>query len=164
MNVHRVLVCALVLGAPLSVAWGQSPVSAPGKRRAAVDLANQLLAARQDPTALLPAGLVDPFNPPAIGATASGPAKTGDLARGGGSNHDLLQKLATFIKPSGVVQFGGPPMLLFHEKKLKVGDNLKITVEGVDYSVTISAIDQTSFKIRLNGEEVTRPIKPGKVP
>ena len=101
---------------------------------------------------------------PAIGATASGPAKTGDLARGGGSNHDLLQKLATFIKPSGVVQFGGPPMLLFHEKKLKVGDNLKITVEGVDYSVTISAIDQTSFKIRLNGEEVTRPIKPGKVP
>ena len=55
-------------------------------------------------------------------------------------------------------------MLLFHEKKLKVGDNLKITVEGVDYSVTISAIDQTSFKIRLNGEEVTRPIKPGKVP
>jgi hypothetical protein len=165
MNLHRVLVGVLVLGAPLTVAWAQSPVSAPGKRQAALDQASLLLAPRQNPAASLPADLVDPFNPPAPGIQAtSGPVKPGEVVRGGVTNRDILQRLAPRITPSGVLLFGGQPMLLFREKRLKVGDTLKITVEGAEYSVTISAIDPTSFKIRLNGDEVTRPIKPGKVP
>ena len=58
----------------------------------------------------------------------------------------------------------GEPVLLFREKKLKVGDSLTITFEGTTYVVVITAMDRSSFKIRFNREEITRPIKSRKVP
>ena len=55
--------------------------------------------------------------------------------------------------------FGGRPLLLLGEKKLRVGDNLKRSSDGFDYIVVITAIEPTSFRLRLNHEEITRPIK-----
>jgi hypothetical protein len=149
----------------MSVGLGQEAVSNPTKRQTTLDLATRLLAPQESPAAALPADLVDPFNPPGFRAqsTTIG-GRPGETAHAIASDREILQKIATQIKPSGMLMFGGQPLLLFREKKLKVGDSLTITFEGTDYVVVIAGIDQTSFKIRLNGEEITRPIKPGKVP
>ena len=63
MKMHRLLVCVLVLGAPGLISFGQEAVSNPSKRQTTLDLAAQLLAARENPTEKLTAELVDPFNP-----------------------------------------------------------------------------------------------------
>jgi hypothetical protein len=73
-------------------------------------------------------------------------------------------KIASTIAPSGMMMFGGRPLLMLREKKLRIGDSLKLNFDGFDYIVVITAIDPTSFRLRLNHEEITRPIKPGKTP
>ena len=165
MTTRHLLVCVLALFVPMSVGLGQGQVSSPTKRQATLDLATQLLAHQEVSAATLPADLVDPFNPPGFGApVATIGGKPGEPVRVISSDRQILQKIAAQITPSGMMMFNGQPMLLFREKKLKVGDNLTITFEGTDYVVVIAGIDQSSFKIRLNREEITRPIKPGKVP
>ncbi len=165
MKIRRMLVCVLALGALVASSFGQEAVSSPTKRQATLDLAARLLASQENSIATLPAGLVDPYNPPGFGAPpASTPSKPGEVAHTVASDREILEKIAASIAPSGMMSFGGQPLLLFREKKLKVGDSLTITFEGKDYVVVIAGIDQSSFKIRLNREEITRPIKPGKVP
>ena len=150
------IVCALVVG-PVSRA---QDVSNPTQRQASLDLAAKLLAAKANPAAALPEDLVDPFNPTAL----AGPALTvkpgtGVPVTAASSSTEILQRIAAGIKPSGVMMLGGSPLLLIREKKLKVGDNLTITFEGNDYTLVVTGIDRTSFKLRLNNEEITRPIK-----
>ncbi|HTX65128.1 MAG TPA: hypothetical protein VMD31_05110 [Opitutaceae bacterium] len=158
------LFAVLLLGASLTRVLGQEEISSPAKRQATLDLATRLLATEEKGAASLPADLADPFNPPGFGAPVAGVSKTGEVVHAVATDRDILQKIAGQITPSGMMLFDGQPLLLFREKKLKVGDNLTITFEGTDYVVVITAIDQTSFKIRLNREEITRPIKPGKAP
>jgi hypothetical protein len=168
MKMHRLVVCLLVLGASGWISLGEEAVSNPAKRQSTLDLAAQLLAAKENPAEKLPAELVDPFNPLSF-APASAPSegKPGETVRRAGpvsSDLDLLEKLAPHITPSGSLMLNGEPVLLFREKKLKVGDSLTINFEGTAYMVIITAIDRSSFKIRLNREEITRPIKSRKVP
>ena len=158
------LVCVLAVCAPMSVGIGQE-VSSSAKRQTTLDLATRLLAHEESSAASVSADVIDPFNPSGFGAPpANVGSKPGEPARLVSSEREILQKIAAQITPSGMVLFNGKPLLLFREKKLKVGDSLTITFEGTDYVVVIAGIDQTSFKIRLNREEITRPIKPGKVP
>lgn len=165
MKIRRMLVCILVLGALVASSFGQEAVSSPTKRQATLDLAARLFASQEASAATIPADLVDPFNPPGFGAPpAVMPGKPGEVAHTVASDREILEKIAPSIAPSGMMLFGDQPLLLFREKKLKVGDSLTITFEGTDYVVVIAGIDQSSFKIRLNREEITRPIKPGKVP
>jgi hypothetical protein len=77
-----------------------------------------------------------------------------------GSDRDILRKIADGITPSGTMQLGDVPILLFGQKKLKVGDTLTIIFEDNSYELKISAIERISFTLRLNNEEITRPIKP----
>lgn len=165
MSIRQILVCVLALGASVSAGLAQETVSNPTKRQATLDLAARLLAHEESSAAAIPADVVDPFNPPGFGAlpTTTG-GKPGEAAHVVATDREILQKIAGQITPSGMMLFEGQPLLLFREKKLKVGDSLTITFEGNDYVVVIAGIDQTSFKIRLNREEITRPIKPGKVP
>ncbi len=165
MRINR-LISGVVVGFGLSVlCFGQGAVSTPAKRQSTLELASRLLASPASSATTLPADLVDPFNPPGFGtAPASGIRPTG-VTHAKASDADILEQIASRITPSGMVLFNGEPILLFREKRLKVGDNLTITFEGTDYVVVISAIEQNSFKIRLNREEITRPIiKPGKAP
>jgi hypothetical protein len=168
MKMHRLVVCLLVLGASGWISLGEEAVSNPAKRQATLDLAAQLLAARENPTEKLAAELVDPFNPLGFApAPASSGGKSSEIVRPAGpvsSDLDLLEKLAPHITPSGAFVINGEPVLLFREKKLKVGDSLTINFEGTTYMVIITAIDRSSFKIRFNREEITRPIKSRKVP
>jgi hypothetical protein len=165
MRIDRLLPgVALVCGLGV-LCFGQGTVTTTAKRQATLDLANRLLASREKTTAALPADLVDPFNPPGFGAPAATDSRLGQATHTKASDREILEEIASRITPSGMVLFDGQPFLLFREKRLKVGDDLTITFEGTDYVVVISAIDQNSFKLRLNREEITRPIiKPGKVP
>ncbi|HUJ42858.1 MAG TPA: hypothetical protein VLW52_04535 [Opitutaceae bacterium] len=165
MKFHRFLIFVLAASAPVFVGVAQGAVANenPPKREATLEQAAELLAPRENPAAKLPAELVDPFNPPGFGAAHAG-GKPGEKGHIPVSDREILENIATRITPSGMVMFNDNPLLLFREKKLKVGDTLTITFEGTDYVVVITEIEATSFKIRLNREEVTRPIKPGKAP
>ena len=76
----------------------------------------------------------------------------------------VLEMLAERIVPSGILKMGGQSILLFGQKKLKVGDGLTITFDGIDYDLDITAIGNTNFTLRYQGEEITRSIKPGQQP
>ena len=157
MKTYRWLVFFLAFGVPVS---GLAQVSSPAKRLESLDLAARLLAPRENPASSLSADLVDLFNPSRFGARA----KTNESRTVVGSDHEILLKIVEKIRPSGMLMMHGEPLLLFREKKLKVGDTLNIAFEGNDYALVIAGINTTSFKISLNHEEITRPIKPVKVP
>ncbi len=121
-----------------------------------LELATKLLAQRPDPSATLPATLVNPFIP---GATR----KAGVMAPAG-SDHEILERIVMRIPSTGMMTFADQPILLLGEKRFKVGDSLTIPFEGTDYVVVITDITSASFKVRYNREEITRPIKSGKAP
>ena len=157
-SIHHAWVCWLVVGAGVLQLHG-GDVASPGKRQATLDLASQLLAPRQNPASKLPDELVNPFNPGFKVVANSNAVRTPSS-----SDREVLEKIASTITPSGMMMFGGRPLLLLREKKLRVGDNLKMNSDGFDYTVVITAIEETSFRLRLNHEEITRPIKPRKNP
>lgn len=147
---------ALVL--PALISLGQD-ISTPQKRMASLDLARELLTTQS--TIESPEQLEgkNPFNPkplaPAVG-TAVVPTVVVVADR------DRLLYLAAQVAPSGSIQLGGTPILLFGQKRLKVGDSIPIVFQGATYALQISAIERTTFTLRLNSEEITRPIKPVK--
>ena len=64
--------------------------------------------------------------------------------------------------PSGTLILDGEPLLIFGRKRLRIGDRFTVTYEKQDYELVLVAIERTTFTLRLNQEEITRPIKPGK--
>jgi hypothetical protein len=71
---------------------------------------------------------------------------------------DILEAVASLIKPKGTFTLGGQTYLTFGQRKLKVGDKFTITFEGNDYELTLVAIERISFTLRYQSEETTRPI------
>jgi hypothetical protein len=144
----------------------QSDLASIESRRATVDLAISL--AKQETPEALPDSLPLPFNPAGfnrvvreeVRASDAGPA-TPAKAYG---DHEILTAIAVRVTPTGTFDLGGTRWLQFSKKRLKVGDKLTVTHEGQDYTLVLSAIDATNFTLRLNREEITRPIKPGKNP
>lgn len=166
------LACAAVLAlagaAPLCAQ--KSDLVPPQKRMATVELADRLVQPRV--LAAMPEKLVVPFNP--VGFDQPDPeevkaqqaanvaaAAAGTPVRAVG-DRNVLAALAEKLSPSGTAIIGGEPILLFGSRRLKVGDRLTVTFEGTDYQLDITAINRTTFTLRLNREEITRPIKPGK--
>jgi len=163
---HWMLVLPALCGLAIT-AFGDDGITSTSKRQASLELAAKLLAPQANPVDSLPAEIVDPFNPVGFGGAPSSAAslKPGDIPRPVvSSDRETLEKIAKSITPSGVVMFGGSPLLLFREKRLRVGDVVRITFEGTEYAVTIRAIDQTFYKLALNREEIVRPIKTGNAP
>ena len=143
----------------------------PAKRATAVELASKL-ARQYDPVAL-PADYPRPFSPPGFDqrdpeeekAKAAAAQVATEPAKPAG-DRQILEAIAPRVTPDGtaILPRTGEPVLFFRQKKLKVGDHLTITFDGHDYEVEITAIDRTTFTMRLNGAEITRPIQPGKSP
>jgi hypothetical protein len=132
-----------------ATAAAKSDLASPEKRHGSI---TQALALVQPVTpAPLPADLKNPF-------IMSRDEKTTGGARQLAGDHQVLEAVASHLAPSGVVQVGDSPMLLLGEKRLKVGDYLTITFEGTEYMVELSAINHSSFTLRLNKEEITQPI------
>lgn len=160
---------SLLLLAPLGVA-GADDVVSPAKRQASIAAANQLLAAKD---MALPAGTINPFHSEAFAEAVAGPGRAGAVVPGAGaegagpaarpvgprSERDLLAAIAGSLKPSGYVVLGGQPTLIFGQKRVKAGGALTITFEASEYVLEVTAITRTTFTLRLNREEFTRPIK-----
>lgn len=149
------LITAAVLSAQ------RSDVLPPARRVPVVEGATQLAELGQPKP--LPEPLKNPFSPtPTIQETSQAPARA--AAPAAITDRQLLEAIARQIDPTGTVAIGGEPMLLFGQKRIKVGDALPITFDGKPYDIVITAIQSTSFTLRLRGEEITRSIKPANRP
>jgi hypothetical protein len=138
----------------------RADVLPPAQRQSTVETAARL-AESAAPHAL-PAGLKNPFvGPVATVTTEAGPRETAPAAV---SDRQLLQSIAPLVNPSGTMMLGGESILLFGQKRIKVGDPLSISFDGRPYELVISNIQSTSFTLRLRGEEITRSIKPANRP
>ena len=144
----------------------ESDLASKEVRQQAVDLAANL-AKVEIPPSVKEGPLAQPFNPPGFGrassqethpaAEAPGPSKAfGD--------REILAAIAPRIVPKGTLSLGSRSLLIFGKRNLKVGDHLTVSFEGTDYTLELVAFDNTNFTLRLNHEEITRPIKPGKNP
>jgi hypothetical protein len=80
------------------------------------------------------------------------------------NDRDTLEVIAGKIIPSGTIFLAGEPTLIFGKKPVKTGTHFTVTSNGQDYDIELVRIDRTTFTLRLNREEITRPIKPGKSP
>ncbi len=156
MKTLLLLPFTVVLIMPASL-LGQD-VATPQKRTDTIDLARRLLTSEPihvDAAAVLSK---NPFNPQAPVVSEALPSQS--VTAVVMADRDLLVALAGSITPSGSMRLGDTPILLFGQKKFKVGDTLSIVFQGVTRELVITSIEPTSFTLRLNNEEITRPIKP----
>ena len=155
--VHSFLFVALTAGLCAAPSVDILP---PQKRTASLDLVRSLLTTKPIDISADTLAKNNPFNPvkPSVDseAVAKGPTAPASAL----SERDLLQTLAATVTPSGTMQLGDQLILLFGQKKLKVGDHIPIVFQGSTYELQISAIERTSFSLRINNAEITRPIKP----
>jgi hypothetical protein len=179
MNSNRSrFIVALLLLAGSSSAQAATPkivpsdIASPEKRRGAVDLAAGM--AKPVKTVVLPADLANPFSPPGFELTDAEERAAANAAnnRSGQTgqpkmvtDRETLARIAPQIAPSGTLMLpGGEAVLVFGSKKVKVGDTLTVTVGNQDYVLALVRIDRTTYTLRLNREEITRPITKGKSP
>ncbi|MFA5264782.1 MAG: hypothetical protein WC378_13245 [Opitutaceae bacterium] len=163
------LVTSFVASPALCEPQVKSDILPGAQRQPAVALAQKL--AQVPALSPLSHDLKSPFNPPGfeqededeakakVAAAAAEPVKPkGD--------RDILEIIASKVNPSGTFIMGGEPMLLISKKKFKIGDSLTIAFDGRDYEIEITSIERTSFSLRLNRAEISRPIKsaPAKNP
>ena len=149
-----------------------SDLATPEQRRPLVERAEHL--AKSPALSPLPADLVLPFNPAAFGqpdpeevravAAANAAAAAANAQAKPSTDHDFLQIIASRVMPSGTLQIGTQQLLIFGKKRLRVGDRLNVSYDNVDYALELTAVDRTTFTLRLNKDEITRPIKPAKTP
>jgi hypothetical protein len=146
-----------VAGSRALAAEGDTVLS-PAKRQDALDKARKLLATRD----VAPV-TVDPFHSEKFSEMVSGLGRTSGVTApvtaSPRTEREILQAIATSLKPSGNFILGGQSTLVFGQKRVKAGGFLTITFEGTEYTLEITAIERTSFTLRLNREEFTRPIK-----
>jgi hypothetical protein len=176
MNPARFRLCGLLLlAAAFAGRASAAPLSdlvSPDKRKPVVDAATRLAAPPAETP--LPSPLINPFNPPAFGqpdpeelrafAAAQAAAQASAASARPSTDREFLALIAAKITPSGTVIIDDQSWLIFGRKRLRAGDRLTVTYEGRDYDLELVAIDRTTFTLRLNQEEVTRPIKPAKKP
>lgn len=149
-----------------------SDIANPDKRRATVELATRLAQANE--VKPLPAELALPFSPPGFeqtdaeeraNAMAAASRTAQQVAPKTSSDREILERIATKVVPSGTIFLGGEPTLIFGKKPVKIGTHFTVrSSDGQDYDLELVSIGSTTFTLRLNREEITRPIKPGKSP
>jgi len=168
-NLSRII-CTTLLLLGAAAAAAEDTVLSPAKRQEALERGKALIAPRE----ITPIA-VNPFYPVAFNEAVagmgrvSGPATPSHQEGGAESvktaptgprtDRDLLQAIATALKPSGFFTLGGQPTLVFGQKRVKAGGNVTINFEGADYTVEITTITPPNFTLRLNREEFTRTIK-----
>ena len=145
----------------------QSDLNASAVRGSVVELAERLAEIRAPQP--LAANAVQPFNPVAFGETNDqtgvGSGKPGaNMLKPGAKipDRDHLIAIAAKIVPKGTIFVGKDPVLVIAGKFYKVGTTFTVTSDGADHIVELTAINHTTFTLRLNDEEITRPIKSTK--
>ncbi len=149
----------LMAGAMTAFADPSSDIPTPQKRSDTVGFAKTLLAPGVSAVQASDGALLkNPFNPVELPPPVTASNNVPDVAPAQ-NEHLRLEAIAPKVTPSGSVKIGGEAYLLFGQKRLKVGDHLSIIFEGHPYELELSGIQSTSFTLRLNGVEITRPIK-----
>ena len=166
-------------GAATAGARTLSDLNVPDRRKAVVEMARRI--EKVAPLAPLPADLRQPFNPPGFeqpdpderaasqaaaraAATAAAIEDSKAKASAPPTDHELLEALAAKVQPSGTIELGGTPLLLFGGKIVRIGAIFSVAYKGSSYDLELISIERTSFTLRLNRAEITRPIEPGKTP
>jgi len=159
----RTFACILlfVVGPLALVAQASSDISSPQKRMETLDLARSLLTTKRDDLSGDDIAQKDPFNPKQPDNEIE---KAPTVKVVGMADRDILAAVAVSVVPSGTIKLGDTQLLLFGQKKLKVGDAVPIVFQGTTYELQITGIERTSYTLRLNKEEITRPIKPVNKP
>ncbi len=153
---------ATVSAAPRKRPAPESDLATIEARRAAVDQAASL-AKVETPESLVGTGLNQPFNPNGFGREARPvqAAATPVPTRSFG-DREILLALAPKVQPKGSFGLGSNQLLSFGKKYLRAGDHITVNYEGQDYSLELVSFDNINFTLRLNHEEITRPIKSDK--
>lgn len=160
------LLTALSAGS-LVAAGPRADVLPSARRSATMDLAARF--SKEPPAPSLPEDAVNPFSPPtflapdpeearAMAEAAARRATQAPVSRPT-TDRELLTIVAQQLRPNGVVSMGGELILMLGGRKLRSGDKLPVTYEGQTFNLTLSAIERTQFTLRLNRDEITRPIK-----
>ena len=168
---HRYVAVALGAFALPVASFGAAPSSdVPGLtvRRETVALAARLV--EPGPIPPLPPEIVNIFNPAAFSQpdadelAAIAAARAAEAAASAKakptSDGALLELIAERVVPSGTVTLNAEPLLIFGQKRLRVGDQLTVTYDGRDYTLELTAIQRFTFTLRLNRAEITRRINP----
>ena len=79
-------------------------------------------------------------------------------------DRETLEAIAPRIMGTGMIEFAGKRLLQIGRNRYEVGAHFTVTYNGQEIDLELLAIDRTSFTLRLNSEEITRPIRPGKSP
>jgi hypothetical protein len=152
----------IVLMAPLGlVAVPGSDLLPPSKRAETLNLARTLLTIKALDSSEEALASLNPFNPVQLAGPNIEPENGAvqSVAPVLVSDRELLEKIAEEVIATGMMQQGDRTFLLIGKKRFKVGEHLAVNSGGIAYDVEISFIDRTSFTLRLNKEEITRPIR-----
>ncbi len=144
-----------------ALAADEGTVVSLNKRQEVLDKAKKFLVLR-DPSPVT----VDPFHSErfaemvaSLNRIPGAAVPQGPVVVSTRTERQVLQAIATSLKPTGNFIVSGEHTLVFGQKRVKAGGFLTITFEGTEYTLEITAIERTSFTLRLNREEFTRPIK-----
>jgi len=157
----RILLIALIVSfGSKAGAQGTGKVIPVSERAATLALAKRLLTVEQSESTGSRDLIRDPFevmlaDVPAVATTAAEVTRAAPRF----NDRQILEAIAPKVNPSGTARIGVTDYLLFGQKKLKEGEKLTITYEGSAYLIEIVAIQRNNFRIRLNSEELVRPIK-----
>jgi len=154
--------CLLLAGSAHAATKADVPPTA--ARKKVVDLAAQI--AQPAATIAIQPTLKSPFHPDSFKQPDPEDARGKGAAQPGQAKvlteKDILLAISEKVNPSGTATLGGEQVLLIRQKKIKKGDRLSISFDGQDYEVEITDIQRTTFSLRLNRTEISRPIKSGK--
>lgn len=158
----------MIVASTTAFAAAASDIAGLAARRETVAMALSLI--EPAPISPLPDEIVNLFNPVAFGQpdaeelAAIAAARAAEAAASAKakptSDTDLLELIAQRVVPSGTVTLNGEPLLIFGQKRLRVGDRLTVTYDGRDYTIELTAIQRFTFTLRLNRAEITRRINP----
>jgi hypothetical protein len=159
----QALSVALLLPVAAEAARAVSDLQPPQQRQVSVDLAEKLASRTAPPAA--PEDLISPFNPKNFDKVESAEAP---VAVAGTppvepppppGDRQILEAVAAQLTPTGTIQMEGAQLLVMGSKRFQVGDRFIVTMNGQDHELEIIAIDRTTFTLRYNRDELTRPIK-----
>lgn len=132
----------------------------PARRAASVEKATKIF--EQPVVAAVLPTTKNPFAPPDFDRVdpVEAPPVAGPILRQR-TTREILEMIAGSLNPSGTIFLRDEPILLFGARQMRIGDRLNATVGGVQYAIVITGIERTSFTVRLNNEQISRPIKQG---
>lgn len=155
--IRRIALLCLALPLATVSLCAQGAVSTSASREAVLETASKIATATA--STAVPAKIApDPYYPPASNLRWE-VASEADAKATGLTDEQLTKALIDALKPTGSIQLGGEPYLLFTERRQKIGDKLVVTLDKVEYVVEIVSIASNRFRIRYNGQEAERPIK-----